>query len=91
MTKKIVLRGHVDVRVLDAKDLEKAGVEGFKKTPFLLDVPREVEDDVAEALLGDAGMFGKFEEVKPEEAQSALFDETIVSAPEPAKNSKSSK
>lgn len=55
--------GHVDVHTLAAEDLQKAGVEGFRKTDFPLDQPVEVSAEVAKAILDDPDLFGKFEEV----------------------------
>lgn len=57
-------------RELDAADLKKAGVDGFKKTTFAKDEPVEVEDNVAAALVdNESGLFDdEFEYVEDDEA-----------------------
>jgi len=53
-----------DARVLDADDLKKAGVEGFRKTMFQRGESVEVDDAVGDALLAAPEIFGKFERVE---------------------------
>ena len=64
-------RGHVDVHTLAAEDLQKAGVEGFRKTDFPLDQAVEVSDEVARAILEDPDLFGKFEAVEAKQDAKA--------------------
>ena len=57
---KIKYDGPADIRILAAADLAKAGVEGFRKTEFFKGELTEVTSEVADALLGDADLFGTF-------------------------------
>jgi len=71
MTKKNVVYldgSEGDSRILDGKDLAKAGVEGFTETRFFHNVPMEVDSEVAKALVAEA-MFGKFEIITKVEAK----------------------
>lgn len=66
---RIKYTGRADVRVLDADDLKKADVEGFRKTSFARGEAVEVDDAVA-TLLTDSesfDVFGKFEAVSEDE------------------------
>ena len=53
-----------DARVLDADDLKRVGVEGFRKTMFPRGEAVEVDDAVGEMLLEAHEIFGKFERVE---------------------------
>lgn len=53
-----------DARVLDADDLKRVGVEGFRKTMFPRGEAVEVDDAVGEMLLESPEIFGKFERVE---------------------------
>lgn len=65
---KVKFVGRDDLRILDAADLKKAEVEGFRKTEFARFEAVEVSDEVAEALLDESEFFGKFELVEEDEA-----------------------
>lgn len=52
--------GAADIRILDSKDLQKAGVEGFRKTLFHAGQPTEVTEEVAQALLDNEIFDGHF-------------------------------
>ena len=58
-------------RILDAEDLKKAGVEGFRKTSFPKRVEVEVDEKVAAALVGQPGLFGRFERDTIEREETA--------------------
>ena len=59
---KFVGKG-IDIRVLDAEDLKKAGVEGFKKREFRHGEVVDVPDAVAKVLVENE-LYGDFEEVE---------------------------
>lgn len=61
--------GRAHVRSLAAADLKQHGVEGFSKTNFARGQATEVSDEVAEAIIGNPTVFGKFE-VAEREAQA---------------------
>lgn len=63
--------GHTDVRTLDAADLQKAGVEGFRKTDFHRGEAVEVSDGVAKAILENADLFDDFEAVEAKQEAKA--------------------
>jgi hypothetical protein len=87
MTKQIAYTGKADIRVLSAADLKLLGVEDFRKTEFKRNQTVEVEDNVAEALLGSKQLKGQFSEIQTEAEQDSLLDEpelmTERSTPEP--------
>lgn len=56
--------GAWDARVLSSADLKKHGVEDFTKTMFPRGQAVEVSEEVAEVLLSNAKIFGKFEKVE---------------------------
>lgn len=57
--------GRDDLRILDASDLKKAGVEGFSKTSFARGQAVEVEKEVADALTAaDSELFSDFKIVE---------------------------
>lgn len=67
----VVYTGTSDVRGFSAEDFDSAGVESDSLT-FEQGVPQEVEDEVAEALISEEGVFGEesFEEYsEPEEPE----------------------
>lgn len=64
---KLRYKGTSDVRVLEAKDLDKLGVEGFRKTTFNRGETVEVPDEAAEQLLDHEWFTGEFEEVTDDE------------------------
>lgn len=75
--KKVVWLGAAHFRELSSADLQQAGVEAgvFSKTSFARRQPVEVEDSVAEALIENPRLFGKFgihedvaEDTQPAEA-----------------------
>lgn len=53
--------GFADIRVLGSADLVKGGVEGFTKTEFHKGRITEVDEAVAEALVGNPDLYGEFE------------------------------
>jgi hypothetical protein len=57
--------GTSDFQGFDSKDFDKAGVDG-KKVLFAQGEPKEVSDEVGQALIAKDGIFGdfSFEEVK---------------------------
>lgn len=57
---KVVYKGPSDIRNLSGEDLAKKGIEGFPNTSFHKDVATSVSDDVAEALIFNPNLFGKF-------------------------------
>lgn len=64
---------HADYRILDGNDLRRhADVTGFHKTEFVEGVETEVSDDVAQALVGNPELFGKFEYVEAAEETKAV-------------------
>lgn len=63
-------------RILDAEDLKKAGVEGFRKTSFPKRVEVEVDEKVASALTGHPSLFGRFE-------KDTIEREEVAPEPEP--------
>lgn len=72
MTKHIHYTGPSDSYSLDAGDLKKADVEGFKKTVFPINTPVEVSDEAAEALVGNKSeLFGQFAESSDEDLKKA--------------------
>lgn len=56
----IVYKGKADRRVLSAADLKSHGVE-FTKTTFNRGEAQEVDEAVAEVLISNPKIFGKFE------------------------------
>lgn len=62
--------GTSDAQTFDAEDMKKEGVEGFKKTTFRKGEPVEVDDAVAEQLLGKEGIFGPYSFEEVEEADT---------------------
>lgn len=72
----IVYKGPFDVRVLDADDLKKAGVEGFRKTYFEAGKVTEVSEEAFTALTENSGLFGAFSAPADlnKKEQAALFD-----------------
>jgi hypothetical protein len=75
---------HADYRILDGNDLRRhADVTGFHKTEFPEGVETEVSDDVAQALVSNPDIFGKFEIVEAAEEEVAEEE-----APKSAKSSK---
>lgn len=73
---KVVYNGFADFRVLEAADLKKVDVTGFKKTQFAKGVPVEVGDDVAKALTENS-IFGSFKVVSDDtELDIDLVDDT---------------
>lgn len=62
--------GRADARVLSARDLKLAGVEGFSKTTFLRRRAVEVDDEVAQALTENKLFGGEFQLVDEEEETS---------------------
>lgn len=60
---KIVFTGPEDVRVLASEDLKRhSAIEGFAKTTFVKGQPKEIDDEVALALITQDDIYGKFEE-----------------------------
>lgn len=84
---KVIFSGTEDFRILAAADLSKAGVEGFKKTTFSKGEETEVDENVAQALLSDPDLFGKFTLAEPAESAVALISTEEVNAEAPAKKS----
>lgn len=72
MSKHIHYTGPSDSYGLDSEDLTKVGIEGFQETIFPLNTPVEVDDAVAEALVGNtSGLFGQFAESTDEDLKIA--------------------
>ena len=63
MATLVKFTGRAGIRELAADDLKKAGVEGFTKKQFPKGIYVEVEDEAADALVGNEALFGKFEKV----------------------------
>lgn len=63
---KVQYNGRADLRVLDAEDLKRHGVEGFKKTPFARGKSVQVTDEVAALFLDKPEVFGSFSLVDDE-------------------------
>ena len=74
---RVVFKGDADIRELSSADLQVSGVEGFSKRAFYRNVPTEVDENVAAALV-DAPIYGDFEYFKPEEEEVAA--EAVVPA-----------
>jgi hypothetical protein len=73
---KVVYNGFADFRELEAADLKKADVSGFKKTSFAKGVPVEVSDEVAKALTENS-LFSGFKTVSDDtELDIDLVDDT---------------
>lgn len=71
--------GRSDARVLDAADLAKGDVEGFRKTVFQRNVPTEVSEEAAEAILRVPEIYGEFTIVTEEtEAKGKAKTETAT-------------
>lgn len=68
----VIYKGKADFRTLAKADL--IGVDDFSKLTFAKGVPTEVSDEAAKALLDGKALYGKFELVKEEAADLALFD-----------------
>lgn len=58
---RVIYRGPFDIRTLRSDDLKKTQVEGFRMTSFPRGQEVQVEDDVAEALVENPKLYGKFE------------------------------
>lgn len=66
-TSYVKYTGRDDIRVLDAHDLRRGGIDGgFSKTEFARDIPVEVSTEVANAIVGHGHLFGTFELVEVE-------------------------
>lgn len=70
--------GRAGIRELFAADLEKSGVEGFRKTQFYRGIATKVDEAAAKALTENEELYGKFELVETE--QSASTDESAGEA-----------
>lgn len=68
---KIKYNGPDDARILDASDLAKADVEGFRKTRFDKGEVVEIDDAAAEGILRTPEVYGDFEEVTEQQAEEA--------------------
>lgn len=71
--------GRAHIRSLSAADLKQSGVEGFSKTDFARGQSIEVADEVAEAIIGNPEIFGKFEVVE-RDAQADTKTEKVADA-----------
>lgn len=82
--KKVVYRERgIDRRELGAADLEKAGVDGFKKTVFHKGEPVEVTNEVAKVLTENK-LFTGFSIVDEAEEADAKADAKAAKADEDA-------
>ncbi len=74
MPKSVIYTGKADRREVTRADLEKAGIksfaDSFKDFVFLRQVPQEVNNDYAEALV-DSGLFVNFEHASGDEEAPA--------------------
>lgn len=71
---RVVYQGTADFKELNAADLQKAGIDGFKKTVFQPGVAVEVDDAVGELLVSlDHPLFGP--ELFAEEVDAPAEDE----------------
>lgn len=70
--KTIEYTGTADFKEYTAADFKKADIEG-KKVVFQPGVPVEVDDEIADALTSNEGLFGEelFKEVEAENAEEA--------------------
>lgn len=68
---KIKYTGPDDLRILDAKDLAKADVEGFRKTEFPKGEVVEIDDAAAEGILRTPEVYGNFETVTEDSESDA--------------------
>ena len=75
--KQVAYQGPADIRILTSDDVQTVGVEAgvFKKTEFYRDQPVEVDDSVADALIENDGVFGKFAVVEKADAEKAAQDD----------------
>lgn len=70
---KVAYQGPADIRILTSDDVQQVGVEAgvFKKTEFYRDQPVELDDSVANALIENGDVFGKFAVYEEADAKSA--------------------
>jgi hypothetical protein len=82
--KWIQYQGPADFQQYDAQDLQKAGVEDAGALSFAKGEPREVPDEIADALVGnETGLYGDFIEVdEPDEEE--VIDEPSAFVQPPA-------
>lgn len=71
---KVVYNGFADIRELDASDLKKVNVTGFKKTAFRKGEPVEVTDEVAK-VLHEESIFDGFS-IANDDTELDLVDDT---------------
>lgn len=72
---KVQYKGPSHFRVLDASDMKKFGVDGFKKTSFARRTDVEVPDEVGKVLVET---LGEFVEVKDDDKTKASADDATV-------------
>ncbi len=92
----VIYKGKADVRVLAAKDLQKAGVDGdFRQTTFRQNETVDVDSAVATALVERSDLFGDFalasSEEQAAEAPASTDQPAVLVSEDEAKGKKSSK
>jgi hypothetical protein len=81
MATTIAYTGRADIRVLNAEDLKRLGVEGFRKTEFKRNQEVEVDAEVAKALT-EHEVLGKQFTMTRGAQQYSLLDEPELATEE---------